>query len=116
MSAGEHTGGRVQKRVAVGLAIEVSGREVDGTPFIDTVYSGNVSRTGASFVTLRRLEVGMEVDVVIPRRPGESKDADFASRARVVRVQPGSVERELVVGVQFLDRRFHRVFVSESTS
>ncbi len=116
MSAAQQTGGRVQKRVSVGLAIEVSGREADGTPFIDTVYSGNVSRTGASFATLRRLEVGMAIDVVIPRRPGEKEDADFASRSRVVRVQPGSVEREIVVGVQFLDRRFHRVFVSESTA
>ncbi|MBI1749066.1 MAG: PilZ domain-containing protein [Acidobacteria bacterium] len=116
MSALEQTGGRVQKRVAVGLAIQVSGKEADGTPFEDTVHSGNVSRTGASFTTLRGLEVGMEVDVVIPRRPGEREDADFATRARIVRVQPGSAERELLIGMQFLDRRFHRVFVSESTS
>ncbi len=116
MNAGEQLGGRVQKRVAVGLAMQVSGKEINGTPFEDTVYSGNVSRTGASFPTLRQLEVGMEVDVMIPKRPGDREDTDFASRARVVRVQPGSEARELLVGVQFLDRRFHRVFVSETTS
>jgi hypothetical protein len=116
VSAPEQSGGRVQKRVAVGLAMQVSGKEVDGMPFDDTVYSGNVSRTGASFLTQRRLEVGMEVDVLIPRRPGDPHDADFASRAQVVRAQPGADEREILVGVQFLDRRFHRVYVSESTS
>ncbi len=116
MSAPEQAGGRVQKRVAVGLAMQVSGKEVDGMPFDDTVYSGNVSRTGASFLTHRRLEVGMEVDVLIPRRPGDPHDADFASRAQVVRAQPGADEREILVGVQFLDRRFHRVYVSETTS
>jgi len=116
VSAPEQSGGRVQKRVAVGLAMQVSGKEMDGMPFDDTVYSGNVSRTGASFLTHRRLEVGMEVDVLIPRRPGDPVDADFASRAQVVRAQPGTDEREILVGVQFLDRRFHRVYVSESTS
>jgi hypothetical protein len=116
VSAPEQSDSRVQKRVAVGLAMQVSGKEMDGMPFEDTVYSGNVSRSGASFHTLRRLEVGMEVDVLIPRRPGDPHDADFASRARVVRAQPGTEEREILVGVQFLDRRFHRVYVSESTS
>ena len=116
MSAAEQTGGRVQKRVAVGLEMRVSGKEANGLPFDDTVHSGNVSRTGASFYTVRDLKVDMELDVLIPRRPGDPKDADFASRARVMRVQPGSEEGELLVGVQFLDRRFHRVYVSESTS
>ena len=116
MSAPEQPGGRVQKRVAVGLAMQVSGKEVGGMPFDDTVYSGNVSRTGASFHTHRRLEVGMDVDVLIPRRPGDPVDADFASRARVVRAQPEADGQEILVGVQFLDRRFHRVYVSETTS
>jgi len=116
VSAPEQPGGRVQKRVAVGLAMQVSGKEVDGMPFDDTVYSGNVSRTGASFHTHRRLEVGMDVDVLIPRRPGDPVDADFASRARVVRALSEADGREILVGVQFLDRRFHRVYVSETTS
>jgi len=110
-------GGRLQRRISVGLAMTVRGKETDGVPFEDSVHSGNVSRTGASFATRRQLEVGAEVELTIPRRPGErGEDADFVSRARVVRVVAGSEEGERVVGVQFLDRRFHRVFVSESTS
>lgn len=103
-----------QKRVAVGLAMHVSGRESNGLPFDDTVHSGNVSRTGASFLTMRSLEVGMELSVLIPRRPGDPKGAEFSSQALVVRVQPGAEEREILVGVQFLERQFHRVFVPES--
>jgi hypothetical protein len=103
-----------QKRVAVGLSMHVSGKEANGLPFDDIVHSGNVSRTGASFLTMRSLEVGMDVSVLIPRRPGDPKDTDFSSLARVVRVQPGSHDRELLIGVQFLERQFHRVYVPES--
>ena len=116
MTAAEQTGGRVQKRVAVGLEMRVSGKEANGLPFDDTVHSGNVSRTGASFLTLRDLQMGMQVDVLIPRRPGDREESDFTSRAQIVRVQAGTEEREILVGVQFLDRHFHRVFVSETTS
>ena len=116
MSAAQQGGGRIQKRVAVGLEMRVSGKEANGLRFEDTVHSGNVSRTGASFYTLRDLKVEMELDVMIPRRPGDPKDAGFASRARVMRVEPRPEEGESLVGVQFLDRRFHRVYVSESTS
>ena len=116
MTSPDQTNIQRQKRVAVGLAMQVRGKEANGLPFDDTVYSGNVSRTGASFLTLRGLELGMDVDVMIPRRPGDPPEADFSSRARVVRVQPGTQERELMVGVQFLDRRFHRVYVSEASS
>jgi hypothetical protein len=116
VSSGQGSG-RQQRRIEVGLAMTVSGKESDGTPFVDTVQSGNVSRSGAAFTTYRTLSLGSEVDVVIPRRPGEhGEDADFSSRARIVRIIPGAREREFVVGVQFLDRRFHRVFVSETTT
>ena len=109
--------GRLQRRIEVGLAMHIRGKESDGSAFDDVVHSGNVSRTGASFATTRQLEVGAELEVTIPRRPGEhAEDADFVTRARVVRVIPGSDERERVVGIQFLDRRFHRVYVSESTA
>ena len=103
-----------QKRVAVGLSMHVSGKVTNGLPFDDVVHSGNVSRTGASFLTMRSLEVGMDVSILIPRRPGDPKDSDFSSLAHVVRVQPGSQDRELLVGVQFLERHFHRVYVPES--
>ncbi|HEV8384738.1 MAG TPA: hypothetical protein VGQ11_07690 [Candidatus Acidoferrales bacterium] len=116
MNAPKPTSSTRQRRVAVGLEMRVGGKEANGLPFEDTVLSGNVSRTGASFYTLRDLKVDMELDVRIPRRPGDPEDSDFISKARIVRVQPGSEEREILVGVQFLDRHFHRVYVSEETS
>ena len=116
MSAVERTQGRVQKRVAVGLEMRVSGKDANGMPFDDVVHSGNVSRTGASFYTRRELKPDMVIDVLIPRRPGDPKDADFSSRARIMRVQPSGEVRDTLVGVHFLDRNFHRVYVSEATS
>ena len=116
MSAPEQPNIQRPRRIEVGLAMQVSGKEANGLPFDDTVHSGNVSRTGASFLTRRRLEIGMEVDVLIPRRPGDPKDAEFDSRAKVVRVQPGSEEGEILVGLQFLDRKFQRVYVTETDS
>jgi hypothetical protein len=116
VSAAEGTQGRIQKRVAVGLEMHVSGKDANGLPFDDMVHSGNVSRTGASFYTRRELQADMVVDVLIPRRPGDPKDADFSSRARIVRVQPGSAEGERIIAIHFLDRNFHRVYVSEETS
>lgn len=116
MSAPDQPNTQRPKRIEVGLAMQVKGKEANGLPFDDTVHSGNVSRTGASFLTRRRLEIGMEVDVLIPRRPGDPADANFDSRALVVRVQPGAEENEILVGLQFLDRKFHRVYVSETDS
>ena len=114
MTSQGQSGTQRPKRVAVGLSMHVSGKETNGLPFDDVVHSGNVSRTGASFLTMRSLEVGMELSVLIPRRPGDPKDADFSSLALVVRVQPGAEAREILVGVQFLERQFHRVYVPES--
>jgi hypothetical protein len=116
MKSQNRPGSQRQKRVEVGLPMQVSGKESNGLPFADTMHSGNVSRTGASFLTKRSLEVGMELSILIPRRPGDPKESDFSSLARIVRVQPGSEEREILVGVQFLERQFHRVYVPETDS
>jgi hypothetical protein len=103
--------GRQQKRIEVGLKMRVRGKDRHGVPFDDTVYSNNVSRTGASFRIERELEVGQTIEIVIPPRVGRD-EADFVTTAKIVRVQPTEVERERIVGVQF-ERRFLRVFVSE---
>jgi len=108
---------RVQRRIEVGLPIVVRGTDREGERFEDTAQSYNVSRTGASFSTLRQLEVGMEVELSIPR-PGTRREpeTDFVTLARVVRVLPEKKDRGRIVGVQFVGPRFHRVFVSESTA
>ena len=107
---------RMQRRVDVGLPVVVLGTDSEGQAFQETAQSSNVSRTGASFVTTRPLEVGMEVELIISRTEGpRSAEKDFNTRARVMRVSQGENPRERIIGVHFLGPRFHRVFVSEST-
>ena len=107
---------RMQKRIAVGLAMLVRGVERDGTAFEDSTQSYNISRTGASFTTARQLEVGMELEIIIPgRTTPRGTENDFIAQARIVRILPGKSEAEKTIGVQFVGPRFHRIFVSEST-
>lgn len=112
-SGAGRTSGRQQKRIEVGLMMIVRGKEKSGAPFEDTVHSNNVSRTGASFVSERDLQIGMDIEITIPARPGQ-KEEDFITAARIVRAAPGEAEKENVFGVQF-SRRFLRVFVSEGS-
>ncbi len=108
---------RLQRRIEVGLPLLVRGTDADGTRFEDTSHSYDVSRTGASFVTSRRLEVGMTVEIIIPRTiAGRASENDFVSQAQIVRVESGMEPRELRVGLRFIGPRFHRVFLSESTA
>jgi c-di-GMP-binding flagellar brake protein YcgR len=108
--------GRRQRRISVGLTMHVSGKERDGKPFSESASSANISRTGAQFTTIRDIAEGSEIEVLIPRRPGRAQEEDFVAQARVVRVAPGDSPGEKRVGVEFLNARFHRVFVSEASS
>lgn len=115
--SGQGSNRRLQRRIAVGLPLLVRGTDREGTRFEDSAQSYDVSRTGASFTTIRQLEVGMEVEIIIPRQStARASDNDFITRARVVRVLPGKNKKEIIVGVQFVGPRFHRVFLSESTA
>ena len=107
----------MQRRVAVGLPMLVRGIDAVGTRFEDAVQSYDVSRTGASFFTARDLDVGMDLEIVIPHvSNGRTSDSDFSTLGRIVRVTPGKSEGERNVGVQFIGPRFHRVFSAESTA
>jgi c-di-GMP-binding flagellar brake protein YcgR len=112
----EGTSGRKQRRISVGLTLHISGKERDGKPFSETASSANISRTGAQFTTIRDLVEGSEIEVLIPRRPGRAQEEDFVAQARIVRVAPGDAPEEKRVGIEFVNARFHRVFVSEVTS
>ena len=103
---------RAQRRITVGLVLQVSGVEGFGAPFEDTVPAENVSRTGASFYSTRQVDLGDELEITIP---GQATN-DFQTRARIVRVLPGRTDDERLIGIQFLGRRFHRIFVSEGES
>ena len=107
---------RLQRRIAVGLPLLVRGTDHEGNAFEDLAHSYNVSRTGVSFSTMRQFDLGMELEIVIPR-PSTLRDSgsDFVTLGRVVRILPGKTEREKAVGVEFVGPRFHRVFVSEGT-
>jgi hypothetical protein len=109
-------GQRKQRRIEVGLMMHIRGKEANGKPFEDTSHTANVSRTGALFTTIRDIQLGDEVEIIIPPRVGRGSEGDFISRARIVRLTPGDNPGEKVVGVQFLDSRFFRVYVSEDTS
>jgi hypothetical protein len=113
-SAGRESG-RVQKRIAVGLSIFVRGTDAEGRHWEEETTSGNVSRSGASFPISRKLAVGDTLEVKIPKRPG-THEPDYETPARVVRVNEAPDGESFQVGVMFLGPRFHRVFVSESSS
>ncbi|MBI3406625.1 MAG: PilZ domain-containing protein [Acidobacteria bacterium] len=115
--AGTAADRRLQRRIEVGLPLLVRGVDAEGTRFEDTAHSYDVSRTGASFLTVRIFKMDMEVEIIIPRpTPLRELENDFVSKARVVRVKPAEKGREFLVGVCFVGPRFRRVFLSERTS
>jgi c-di-GMP-binding flagellar brake protein YcgR len=117
MSAEDQGGGperRVQRRIHVGVPIVVRGTDASGHRFEEAAHSFDVSRTGLSFTTGREINVGADVEIVIPRSGAlRGRDREFATLAHVVRVQNGEAEGERIVGVEFVGPRLNRVFVSE---
>ena len=109
--------GRVHRRVEVGLPMVVRGTDRHGMRFEDVTHCFNISRTGASFATAREIEMGADLEVVITLADGaHTTRGEFSTLARVVRIVPGDDPAEKVIGVYFLEARFPRVFVSESTA
>jgi hypothetical protein len=107
---------RREHRVPVHLPILVRGVDLDGDKFEERTSSVNLCRGGAAFNTRYALALGDRLQINIPVAPTPSEpDADFATHGRVVHVLPGVNPRELIIGVEFTGRRFHRMFVSEAT-
>jgi PilZ domain. len=103
---------RRHRRVHAGLFMLVRGEDRHGRRFEEQTTCYDISRTGASFDTDREIEVGANLEVIITMEAGP-RGGDFDALARVVRVveaQDGGWE----VGIQFVERRFPRIFVSES--
>ena len=108
--------GRVHRRVEVGLPMIVRGTDRHGIRFEDVTHCFNVSRTGASFATTRELDMGAKLEVVIALATGaQGGRGDFSCLSQIVRIVPGEEPPDIIIGVQFLEARFPRVFVSEST-
>jgi len=108
---------RMQRRINVGLAVLVRGNDGAGHRFEEKSEILDVSRTGASFSTRRDIAIGADLELVIPKLGlGRSSPDDFETLAHVVRVTDGPAENEKIIGVQFMGPRFHRVFITETSS
>ncbi len=110
-AAGQARERRMERRINVHLPMHVRGTSHDGVRFEEITESENVCRTGAAFCTMRQLDVGADLEITIPL---PKSDSDFATRGRVVHVEPGRRQHEQIVGVEFTGPRFHRVFVPET--
>jgi len=110
---------RTERRIAVRLPMQVTGRDARGVVFTEETSSENLCRGGAAFLTRFDLSVGTDVDIRIPtssQQAWKREDANFATRGRVVHVRAASGPGERMVGVQFTGPRFQRVFRSESAA
>jgi PilZ domain len=106
---------RRERRVPVHLPMLVRGTDCTGEWFEERTSTEDLCRGGASFATRYVLDLGAQVEINIPGS-ASAAESEFSTRGRVVHLYPGKNERELIVGVEFTGPRFHRMFVSESTS
>ncbi|HEX9759386.1 MAG TPA: PilZ domain-containing protein [Candidatus Acidoferrales bacterium] len=109
----QKTNERRHRRVHAGLLMVVRGEDHHGHRFEEQTTCYDISRTGASFSTERELEAGANLEVVITMEAGP-RGGDFDTLARVVRVAEAKDGGGWEVGIQFVERRFPRIFVSES--
>ena len=114
-AVGATPGRRRERRVPVHLPMLIRGTDGTGEWFEEKTSSENLCRRGAAFSTRTALELGASVEISIPGS-GSASDSEFLTQGRVVYRRPGKREREQIVGVEFTGPRFHRMFVSESTS
>ena len=108
---------RRERRVPVHLPMLIRGTDRSGTKFEERTSSEDLCRGGAAFATRHTLDLEMRIEITILSGPSASEpDAEFSTHGRIVHVNPGRNDREVIVGVEFTGPRFHRMFVSESTT
>ncbi len=106
---------RRDRRVPVHLPMLVRGTDCHGERFEERTSSENLCRGGVAFATRYVLDLGSQIEINIPASPSAA-ETDYSTHGRVVHRRPGKSDREHIVGVEFTGPRFHRMFVSESTS
>ena len=107
---------RRERRVPVKLPMFVRGTDRTGASFEEHTSSENLCRGGVAFSTRYAVDLGMEIEISIPPSPPlADSDTEFSTHGRIVHMNAGTKEREVIVGVEFTGPRFHRMFVSEST-
>ena len=109
---------RSERRISVRLPLRVRGRDARGFAFEEDTASENLCRSGAAFRTRFDVAIGSSLEIRIPIQTAAARrdDADFETQGRVVHVSEPLTDGEKVVGVQFVGRRFQRVFRSESAA
>jgi hypothetical protein len=108
---------RRERRIPVHIPMLVRGTDRAGAAFEEHTSSENLCRGGASFATRYPVELGTRLEISIPpSQAAADSEKEFTTQGRIVHVAPGRSDRELLVGVEFTGPRFHRIFVSETTS
>jgi len=110
---------RAERRIAVRLPMQVTGRDSRGVSFTEETSSENLCRGGAAFVTRFEVAIGSDLDIRIPVAQQvwkREEDTSFVTRGRVVHISPATGPGDHLVGVQFTGPRFQRVFRSESAA
>lgn len=108
---------RTERRIAVRLPIQVTGRDARGVVFTEETSSENLCRSGAAFVTRFDLAIGCDLDIRIPRsQQAWKREENFATKGRVVHISPAAGPGESLVGVLFTGPRFQKMFRSESAA
>jgi hypothetical protein len=108
---------RRERRVPVRLPMLVRGTDRTGAWFEEHTSSENVCRGGAAFATRYAVDLGTKIEISIPNSQSTGEpDAEFSTHGRIVHLKPGRTNYESIVGVEFTGPRFHRMFVSESTT
>ena len=110
---------RSERRIAVRLPMQVTGRDSRGVVFTEDTSCENLCRSGAAFLTRFEVAVGSDLEIRIPRSSQmtarRAVEPDFSTRGRVVHVAESATGARLV-GVQFTGPRFQRMFRSESAA
>lgn len=108
---------RRERRVPVSRTILVRGTDRKGEWFEERAASVNLCRGGVAFATHYALDLGTRLEINIPLSPSAaSSEAEFATQGRIVHLDRGPDDQELLVGVEFTGPRFHHMYVSETTS
>ena len=108
---------RRERRVPVHLPMLIRGTDRAGAWVEERTSSENLCRGGAAFATRYAVSLGTRIEISIPSSPSKGEpDAEFSTHGRIVHLAPGKDDREFIVGVEFTGPRFHRMFVSESTT
>src|SRR5258708_12795695 len=81
---------RTERRLAVRLPMQVTGRDSRGVIFTEETSSENLCPNGAAFLTRFEVAIGSDLDIRIPQsyQPWKRDELDFSTRGKLVHVPP----------------------------